>query len=104
MTKGYSRHMQDRHAAAVLNSHIGSRTPGIQYLVLDSTRTLFQYNAGLADIRHNRPMNDATTLNAYSMSKTITAAAVLLLVQGKAVGLDDRLARYLAAAPYGPEI
>jgi D-alanyl-D-alanine carboxypeptidase len=96
--------MQDRKVEAVLDSLIGSRTPGVQYLVLNSTGPLFQYNAGFAGIRDRRPMDEGTTLNAYSMSKTITAAAVLLLVQGKALGLDDQLARYLGSAPYGPDI
>jgi len=68
--------MQDRKVEAVLDSLVVSRTPGIQYLVLNSTGPLFQYNTGWADIWHRRPMDKATTLNAYSMSKTIIAAAL----------------------------
>jgi CubicO group peptidase (beta-lactamase class C family) len=96
--------MCDRKIEAVLDSLIDSVTPGLQYLALNSTGSVFHYNGGLADIQRRRPMNDATTLNAYSLSKTITAAAVLLLVQAKAVGLDDLLVRYLGSSPYGPAI
>ena len=96
--------MQHGTVEAVLDSLIGSRTPGFQYLVLNSTGLVFQYNGGLADVRHHRFMNESTTLNAYSMSKTITAAALLLLVQAKSVGLDDQLVRYLGSSPYGPSI
>jgi D-alanyl-D-alanine carboxypeptidase len=96
--------MRDHKVQAALDSLIGSQTPGLQYLVLNSGGPIFHYSAGWADIRHQRPMTEATTLNAYSMSKTITAAAVLLLVQRKAVGLDDQLARYFKSNPYGPSI
>jgi CubicO group peptidase (beta-lactamase class C family) len=65
-----------------LDALIGTRTPGLQYLVLNSAGPLFQYSAGWADIRHHRPMHSATTMMAYSMSKTITAVAVLLLIEG----------------------
>jgi CubicO group peptidase (beta-lactamase class C family) len=78
----------------------GGRTPGLQYLVLDSTRIVFAYDDGWADLANRRRMDTATTLMAYSMSKTITAAAVLQLVQAGAIGLDDPVNRYLAEVPY----
>jgi D-alanyl-D-alanine carboxypeptidase len=81
-----------------------SKTPGIQYLVVDSTNTLFEYAAGWADIRHRVPMDSATTMMAYSMSKTITAAAVLQLVEAGKIGLDEPVDRYVTASPYGPTI
>jgi D-alanyl-D-alanine carboxypeptidase len=80
------------------------RTPGLQYLVVDSSRILFEYAGGWADIGSHRPMDAATTLMAYSMSKTITAAAVLQLVQAGAVGLDEPVNRYVAGVPYGDRV
>lgn len=41
---------------------------------------------------------------AYSMSKTITAAAVLQLVEAQAIGLDDPIGRHLNQQPYGSTI
>ncbi len=81
-----------------------SKVPGIQYLVMDSTRTLFEYDGGWADIRGHVPMESSTTMMAYSMSKTITAAAVLRLVEARRIGLDDPLDRYVASSPYGPSV
>jgi CubicO group peptidase (beta-lactamase class C family) len=49
-------------------------------------------------------MNSQTTLMAYSMSKTITAAAILHLVQAKKLELDDTIDRYMDWHPYGPGI
>jgi D-alanyl-D-alanine carboxypeptidase len=81
-----------------------SKTPGLQYLVLDSANTLFEYQGGWAEIGGQRRMDAATTMMAYSMSKTITAAAVLQLVEAKKIGLDDSIDRYLGSNPYDPTI
>lgn len=81
-----------------------SKTPGIQYLVVAPEQTVFEYAGGWADIARHRPMNPATTLMAYSMSKTITAAAVLQLVETQKVKLDDPIDRYLDSQPYGPDV
>lgn len=80
-----------------------SSVPGLQYLALDRDHTLFEYAGGWADIRHRRPMAPDTTMMAYSMSKVITAVAVLQLVAAGKVALDDPVARY-HTTPYGPGI
>jgi CubicO group peptidase (beta-lactamase class C family) len=77
-----------------------SKVPGIQYLVVDSSGVLFEYAVGWADIAAARPMTSATTLMVYSMSKTITAAAVLRLTEEGELGLDDPVSRYVDALPY----
>ena len=78
-----------------------SRTPGLQYVAVDSSAILFEQHDGFADLAARRPMLAGTTQMAYSMSKTITAAAVLQLVERGRVGLDDSVARYLDWQPYG---
>jgi D-alanyl-D-alanine carboxypeptidase len=81
-----------------------SSVPGIQYLVVNSSGVLFEYTGGWADISLARPMSPATTLMAYSMSKTITAAAVLRLVDDGRLGLDDSVGNYVDSLPYGSDI
>lgn len=81
-----------------------SKIPGIQYLVVDSTQIRFEYHGGWADIRRQVPMDAATTMMAYSMSKTITAAAVLQLVERRKIGLDTPAEQYLDSFPYGQSI
>jgi D-alanyl-D-alanine carboxypeptidase len=80
------------------------KTPGLQYVVVDAASTLFQYHGGLAEIATHRSMHGETTMMAYSMSKTITAAAVLQLVESNKIRLDEPVARYLEWQPYGGEI
>ena len=77
------------------------RTPGIQYLFLSADAVLYAYNGGMASLPRRTPVTDRTTFNAYSVTKTFTAAAILQLAgQGK-LGLDEPIARYLERLPYG---
>ena len=66
--------------------------------------TLLEYHGGSADLAAQRPMLATTPMMAYSMSKTITAAAVLQLVEAGRVALDDPITRHVDAQPYGGEI
>ena len=100
------------HSAAIatrLESRLNAltsltRTPGIQYLVVDATGILFEHAGGWADLRRGIALDARTTMMAYSMSKTITAAAALQLVEAGSMGLDDRVDRYLESFPYGPQV
>lgn len=82
-----------------------SRLPGIQYVVVTANGVLLEHASGWADLRRRVRLDPATTLMAYSMSKTITAAAALQLVETKRVGLDDPVEQYLGSLlPYGPAV
>jgi D-alanyl-D-alanine carboxypeptidase len=97
--------MSDTHAERALDDLVRrAKTPGLQYVVVDRSSIRFEYCGGLADLWSPRPMTGETSMMAYSMSKTITAAAVLQLVETGAVGLDDPAARYLDRQPYGHQI
>jgi CubicO group peptidase (beta-lactamase class C family) len=67
-----------------------SKLAGIQYIVVTSAGVLFEHTRGWADIRRRVPVDATTTMMAYSMSKTITAAAVLQLVETGRVGLAQK--------------
>lgn len=82
---------------------VGPQSPGLQYLALNADGPLFEYSGGLADIRTRHPMQAAVGLAAYSMSKTITAAGVMRLVQDGALRLDDPIALYVRS-PYDSAI
>lgn len=95
--------------AEAVRSHLDalvreSRAPGIQYLVVAPEQIVFEYAGGWADIAARRPLGATTTMMAYSMSKTITAAAVLQLVEAQKVRLDDPIDRYLESQPYGHDV
>lgn len=99
-----SRAASARAKACLRSLTDASKTPGLQCVVVTADTVLLDAAHGWADIREQDPIDRATTMMAYSMSKTITAAAVLQLVEAGRVGLDDPAARYVPASPYGPDV
>ncbi len=92
--------MTEQKLTNALNQVAGAQVPGLQYLVANAEEILFEYAGGWADIQNRRNMAADTTLMAYSMTKTFTAAAVLQLVERGRLGLDDEMDRYLPDTPY----
>jgi D-alanyl-D-alanine carboxypeptidase len=84
----------------VLDSYVVSITPGLQYVVVDAEETRFAYAGGWADIANRTPMTLDTTMMAYSMTKTLTAAAVLQIMEQGGLNLDDEMDLYLSGVPY----
>lgn len=74
-------------------------TPGIQYVVVDKERALFQYAAGEARI-NAEAMSLSTPMMLYSASKLFTAVAVLQLADDNKLQLDHQLSQYLPEIPY----
>jgi D-alanyl-D-alanine carboxypeptidase len=77
--------------------------PGIHYLAVDANGVIVEDRAGWADLADRRPLGAGTTMMAYSMSKPVTAAAILQLVERGAVALDGPIAKYIQS-PYGDRI
>src|SRR5262245_19327583 len=93
-----------QEAQAVLDAIVErSRTPGLQYVAVRRDGPIFEYAGGWADLAKRRAMTAGTTLMAYSMSKTITAAAVLQLVGAGKIALDAPIDDDITQ-PYGSSI
>lgn len=89
-----------RDAAARLDEYAGTKVPGLQYVVVNATGTVFERASGWAGVQPPRAMTFETTMMAYSMTKPFTAIAILQLVEQGRIGLDDELDRYLPGTPY----
>jgi D-alanyl-D-alanine carboxypeptidase len=83
--------------------HATGAAPGIQYTAVTRDGELLTHAVGFADLRTHTRLSPTTTLMAYSMSKPVTAAAVLTLAAAGRVRLDDAADRYVDI-PYGPEV
>lgn len=64
-------------------------------------RVLHVEAAGLADLRTGAPAQPSTQYRLGSITKTFTAAAVLLLVERGQLDLDTRVEAYLPGTPLG---
>ena len=93
--------MDSTQAKAALDRLIAQgETPGLQYMFVSADAVLFSYSAGIANPAESVPVSDRTTFNAYSVTKTFTAAAVLQLAQAGKLELDQPIALYLDRFPY----
>ena len=88
-----TRHMLDVMVA-------DGSTPGLQYVFASDRAVLFSHHGGAADLRTPRAVTEHSTFNAYSITKTFTAAAVLQLAERRLVDLNHPIARYLDRWPH----
>lgn len=68
---------------------------GISLLVLHKGEKILSAESGFADKEHGVPMRQDTVLRLYSMSKPVTSAAVMLLMERGKIDLYDSVSRYL---------
>ena len=68
---------------------------GLISLVVRHGRVAHFECAGHADIEADRPMRPETIFRIYSMTKPITSAAVLMLMEDGSIRLDDPISKYI---------
>ena len=69
--------------------------PGTSALVLHNGEEIYFGAYGMADAEEARPMKRDTIIRLFSMTKPITAAAVMILVERGLIDLHDPIAYYL---------
>ena len=69
-------------------------------LVAKDGAVIYEKYAGFADLRKKDSLTDSTALHIASTGKTLTAMAVLRLVQENKLSLDDSLQRFFPELPY----
>lgn len=68
---------------------------GANLCVMYQGKEIYYAQAGMADIAHNRPIKKDTIFRLYSMSKPVTAAAVMKLVEQGIIDLLDPVAKFI---------
>lgn len=74
--------------------------PGIQYVVFDKDKVLYEYAGGYAKVDAKEKMTSASILNVFSTTKVITAIAILQLAQDERIILTDKAVKYFPELPY----
>lgn len=71
------------------------RIPWAEVLVMRRNETVFRYRNGFASLEEKTPIDESHIFNLYSMTKILTCAAALQLVERGAMLLSDPLADYM---------
>lgn len=69
--------------------------PAFDCKIMQNHREIYRHMGGWSDYAHTRPVTAGDLYDVYSCTKLITMVAVMQLVESGALGLDDRLDRYL---------
>jgi D-alanyl-D-alanine carboxypeptidase len=80
------------------------QTPCVSYYIFDKDNIIYQFREGVADIGNQRKVNDTTTFNAFSVTKTFTALAILQLADNKRLDTSQPVKHFLSNFPYDPGI
>ena len=73
--------------------------PGLALAVVREGRVVKESGYGLASVELEVPVTPSTVFEIGSISKQITAAAVMMLVEEGKVSLNDRISKYIAESP-----
>lgn len=93
---------QDR-ANDLLKEFFSPEGPGVQYIAVNKNDVIYQHSSGMADIKNKINLSASHTMNFFSITKTLTAIAILQLVEKGEISLEDSASRYIKH-PYGSEI
>lgn len=72
----------------------------VSFLVAKNGQIIYEKYEGFADKENNILNSPETPLHIASVSKVLTASAILKLIDAKKIGLDDKLTVYFKDFPY----
>jgi CubicO group peptidase (beta-lactamase class C family) len=84
---------------AVLAKQQDPGKPGLSILILKDGAVLYQRSKGMADQIRHTPISEQTVFELASLSKPITAIAILQLNERKLLTLQDPLGKWLPQLP-----
>ena len=81
-----------------------NKSPSIQYILFNKESIINRYYTGFADIKEKKGVDNNTTYNALSVTKTFTALAILQLAEQEKLDIEQPVIKYLTDFLYSPEI
>lgn len=88
----------EKLAASVMERAVDAKeVAGVNLLVLKDKAPVLSLQAGYADLENKVLMADDTIMRLYSMSKPVTAACMMILMQRGLVDLNDPVSKFIPA-------
>ncbi|WP_370691840.1 serine hydrolase domain-containing protein [Bradyrhizobium sp.] len=81
----------------IRNEIASGKIPGAVLLIQQHGRPVYLENFGVRDVATQLPMTADSIFRLYSMSKPVTSAAAMMLVDDGKLSLDDPVAKYIPA-------
>lgn len=92
---GLSKDTLELATAAVKKYVDDGQLAGVSVMVLKNGETVLSEQYGYADLSSEQAINDQTIFRAFSMTKPITAAALMILYDEGKFQLDDKVSDYI---------
>lgn len=88
----------EKLAASIMDKAVSANeAAGINLLVLKDGAPVLSLESGYADLETKTPMAKDTIMRLYSMSKPITAACMMILMQRGMIDLNDAVSKFIPA-------
>jgi serine beta-lactamase-like protein LACTB len=101
------RMLADRDPAVLArltdDARVGLGVPGMAVAVVQNDAIVWTQGFGMADVEQQVPVRPDTVFRLASISKSITATAVMQLVERGLVSLDDPIQRFVPTFPRKPQ-
>jgi len=81
-----------------------NKTPSVQYFHFNHDSIIKSFQMGFADIAKKKEVDSSVIYNAFSVTKTFTALAILQLSEKGKIDINKPVIRYLPDFSYGTEI
>ena len=109
ITSSCSENIEINHSISNINKRLDSfldlqlsenQFPGIQYVVFNKDKIIYEYSGGYAKVAAKEKMTSDSVLNVFSTTKVVTAIAILQLAQEQKLLLTDKVIKYIPTLPY----
>lgn len=88
----------EKLAASIMDTAVSeNEVAGMNLLVLQDGAAVLSLQSGYADLENKVPMAADTIFRLYSMSKPITAACMMILMQRGLIDLNDPVSKFIPA-------
>jgi CubicO group peptidase (beta-lactamase class C family) len=105
LVAGASPPNREAAASTLLKGLVADDQPGLAVLIRRNGRTVFEHGYGVRDLRTRERIDSRTSFRLASVTKQMTAAAIMLLVRDGRLRYEDTLPRALPGfPPYGNEV
>ena len=85
-----------------LHKHVDEgKLPGTFVRIIKDGKVVYDDKYGLIDIVKNKPIKENSLYRIFSMTKPVTAVAIMTLYDQGKLNLDDKVSKYVLARPWG---